>query len=642
MGAALVLRKDGPSQSGVHVDAVMGATRDFKPGPAIKLKKPKKVEDEPLPEDDLSKACAVTFTKGYDDTEARDDHGRWTGGAQGTITSHMDGQDQPGKISAPFTDVTQSAKPVLDATTGKTSVPFWVHPDGRVIGPLAYHGAYGNPPDLMQQGYVRMSINGKAPGKMQAEGQLALQSHKPPTDAQRDAMKAVAHNGKFGATYTSFGKGRDAAEAHAETAQDQCDLIDKMGAGATPDWSSQGSQMYHAEPSPKGDHTTHTVEDAESTKKYGAVKQSEIKRLHAELTSQGVSEDHPIRGVLDEAQGRAYKVATTRSPDGKISGMAAYDDPQTLGYGDKDVVLKELRSMFTGSGAGQTLMQHLASKVPTGGQLKVRGAVGTALPFYMKMGAQFYRDYDNAVDRNMHFTGSGVWSPNDTAALAQGKPNDRSVTLNDPYDQVHIGDNIKDPEPGTPNGGIAPITAAEARGNSRPVTAEEFNTLAQSGRKMLKDITSDKRTPTAFNSMHTWNVVQQAAFNSIQEPWGGQTIDPATGQAVEPDHGYALTIRDAHHSDPISVPIDASQQELSAAMDEAKTRYAGKLQGKSVYLGVFRDDDENRVDIDPVAIVQTPEEVEALGAYCHSIGGAYDFSTGDGYFPPHVADQDQT
>jgi len=72
-------------------------------------------------------------------------------------------------------------------------------------------------------------------------------------------------------------------------------------------------------------------------------------------------------------------------------------------------------------------------------------------------------------------------------------------------------------------------------------------------------------------------------------------------------------------------------------MDRARKEYATKLKGAEVYLGVFRDDDNNRIDFDPVTIVDSEAEVDSLGAYTHAVGGAYDFATGNGHFPPHVA-----
>jgi hypothetical protein len=39
-----------------------------------------------------------------------------------------------------------------------------------------------------------------------------------------------------------------------------------------------------------------------------------------------------------------------------------------------------------------------------------------------------------------------------------------------------------------------------------------------------------------------------------------------------------------------------------------------------------------------VLVVDTAAEVEQIGAYTRAVGGAYHFRSGDGYWPPHVAE----
>lgn len=183
----------------------------------------------------------------------------------------------------------------------------------------------------------------------------------------------------------------------------------------------------------------------------------------------------------------------------------------------------------------------------------------------------------------------------------------------------------------------------EARGNSRGVSLDEFNKLKAEGKDRLDALIQNKRPAVAFEDPGEWSQVQRRAHDEVQKDWGGQTIDPRTGEAVHPETGYALAIRHPDEKQ-LSVPVGASKEALSAEMDKAKATYADRLGADGVFLGVFRDDDEKRIDIDPVAIVDTPHEVETIGAHCHSIGGAYDFSsevngesgTGTGYFPPHV------
>jgi hypothetical protein len=90
--------------------------------------------------------------------------------------------------------------------------------------------------------------------------------------------------------------------------------------------------------------------------------------------------------------------------------------------------------------------------------------------------------------------------------------------------------------------------------------------------------------------------------------------------------------------DSVSVRIGASREEFAAGMAEARQRFDAQLRGQQAHLGVFRDEDVQRVDIDPVLVVNNHRDVETIGAYSHSVGGAYRFEDGLGYWPPHVAE----
>lgn len=90
--------------------------------------------------------------------------------------------------------------------------------------------------------------------------------------------------------------------------------------------------------------------------------------------------------------------------------------------------------------------------------------------------------------------------------------------------------------------------------------------------------------------------------------------------------------------DTVSIPIGASREEFDAAMDTAKQRFGEILQREQHHLGVFRDDDLGRIDFDPVLVVSKRVDVDTIGAATRAIGGAYNFSDGNGYWPPHVAE----
>jgi len=184
---------------------------------------------------------------------------------------------------------------------------------------------------------------------------------------------------------------------------------------------------------------------------------------------------------------------------------------------------------------------------------------------------------------------------------------------------------------GGKNPKVKPITAEEARGNSRAVSADEFDRLAEEGQSRLDALEANASPVTALDSH--WADVKSNAYSATRESWGGVTVDAHTGEAV--NSGYALTAKSSGMST-VSIPEDASQDTFNAAMDTARERFGSKLAYQSHCLGVFHDDDLHRIDIDPVIVVDSTDDVETIGAATHAIGGAYNFADGNGYWPPHV------
>lgn len=180
-----------------------------------------------------------------------------------------------------------------------------------------------------------------------------------------------------------------------------------------------------------------------------------------------------------------------------------------------------------------------------------------------------------------------------------------------------------------------PITADEARGNSRPVSAQEFHDVATQGRDLLNAMEAQHSPITGLVS--NWDSLRAQAYSAAQQPWGGMTIDAHTGEAL-PDGAdmYALSVKPPGVTT-ISVPEGADEQQFAAAMNEALVKFRPLLEQAQHYLGVFHDDEHGRIDIDPVVVVPDQAQAEAIGAYTHNIGGAYHFSDGDGYWPPHIA-----
>lgn len=183
------------------------------------------------------------------------------------------------------------------------------------------------------------------------------------------------------------------------------------------------------------------------------------------------------------------------------------------------------------------------------------------------------------------------------------------------------------------------ITKAEARGDSRPVSLEDFHSLARVGRIQLHGFQSNRSPTTGLNER--WNKVKDEAWDEVGKPWGGATIDAHTGHALpQGANKFAITVKGGSEAglQTVSIHEGASRAEFDRAMDRAKRTFSNVLERESHYLGVFHDDEHHRIDIDPVLVVSKREDVDTIGAASHSIGGAYNFSDGNGYWPPHVAE----
>lgn len=168
------------------------------------------------------------------------------------------------------------------------------------------------------------------------------------------------------------------------------------------------------------------------------------------------------------------------------------------------------------------------------------------------------------------------------------------------------------------------------------MSSAEFQRLARLGNQWIDRAKRDA-TPTTGLDQH-WDRIKHDAYREAQLPWGGATINPHTGQQIRPDADlYALSVKPRGMTT-VSVPETASEAEFGAAMDQAKELFRPALERAHFHLGVFHDDDNHRIDIDPVAIVDSLDLVDQVGAYTHAIGGAYHFKSGDGFWPPHVAE----
>lgn len=117
-------------------------------------------------------------------------------------------------------------------------------------------------------------------------------------------------------------------------------------------------------------------------------------------------------------------------------------------------------------------------------------------------------------------------------------------------------------------------------------------------------------------------------YDLTREPWGGATVSTATGEAVtDGTDAYAVTIKPNAVSSVI-LPETCTAQEFYAAWHAACDAFAF-----APYIGVFHDDAKHTVELDPVIVVTTTAEVDAIAEIYPVEGGAYHFATGNGYWP---------
>jgi hypothetical protein len=179
-----------------------------------------------------------------------------------------------------------------------------------------------------------------------------------------------------------------------------------------------------------------------------------------------------------------------------------------------------------------------------------------------------------------------------------------------------------------------PIGMEGARGNSRAVSHQEFQRTAAEGRDRLHAIQGAAWSTKGLDA--GWEGIKARTFAEVQKPWGGATVDPRTGKDLpQGADKFAMSVKPSG-LDTTSVDEHASAGQFSQAMDAARAKYGSQLAKGGSYLGIFHDDDLGRIDIDPVTVLDTQAEVESIGAWTHAIGGAYRFSDGNGYWPPHV------
>lgn len=179
-----------------------------------------------------------------------------------------------------------------------------------------------------------------------------------------------------------------------------------------------------------------------------------------------------------------------------------------------------------------------------------------------------------------------------------------------------------------------PITYAS---QGRKIPQEEFDAVKERGRQQIAAMEKQGQETTGLKGA-AWVKAKDNAFEASQKSWGGATIDPRTGEAFQPEKAeagpFAVTAK-REGQDSIRIPEKATRAEFEKAMEDAKKRFP-QLSAADHYLGVFHDDKLGTIDIDPVVMAKTADQAEEIGAHTNAVGGAYDYATGNGLFPPVV------
>jgi hypothetical protein len=178
----------------------------------------------------------------------------------------------------------------------------------------------------------------------------------------------------------------------------------------------------------------------------------------------------------------------------------------------------------------------------------------------------------------------------------------------------------------------------EYASTGRKVSEEELDNIKKRGQERLEAYKGQGQS-TAGLEGDKWEQAKTDAFAKVQKPDGGETYDPRTGEAFKPEKAESgpFAVSAKHEGqEAVRIPANATKAEFDAAMEKAKEQFP-QLKDANHYLGVFHDAKLNEIHIDPVVIAKSTAEAEEIGAHTNAVGGAYNYATGNGLFPPRAA-----
>ena len=118
--------------------------------------------------------------------------------------------------------------------------------------------------------------------------------------------------------------------------------------------------------------------------------------------------------------------------------------------------------------------------------------------------------------------------------------------------------------------------------------------------------------------------VRQIAFKRCKASWGGATISQETGELI-PDgiDAYAVAIGDT-----IEMPASAPFAQFTTAIDQIVAKHPD-----ATCVGVFHDNAKGTIDVNPVEVLYSLDELNEFAETHVIVGGAYHFATGMGVWP---------
>lgn len=136
-----------------------------------------------------------------------------------------------------------------------------------------------------------------------------------------------------------------------------------------------------------------------------------------------------------------------------------------------------------------------------------------------------------------------------------------------------------------------------------------------------------------MNEIETRHTNLQELYELTLKPWGGATVDMSSvlspRMVVPGTEAYAVTVKPEDTRSVHIVP-DPSFTEFCSGLFKAMERFV--LVGD--YIGIFNNMAKGVIEFDPVIVVRTKAEVDALHAAQHpDFDRAYEFHTGNGYYP---------